>query len=350
VTKRVLCTGGAGYVGSACLRYLLKMGYDAYAFDNLSEGNREAVPDSDHRLIVGDILDTQHLFDTLHNYKIDAVMHFAAVASVPDSIAMPSQYWQVNVIGTKNLLDAMIECGINNIVFSSTAATYAFSDKMPLEESDLQAPETPYGTTKLACETMLKDYQIAYGLGFSAMRYFNASGADLDGQYGEDRRVESHLIPLAFHTAVGRREKLLVYGDDWPTVDGSCVRDYVHVEDIARAHIAAMEQQKPHIGNFYNIGSNTGVSVLEIIRQCEKSCANSINWQFAPRRLGDPATLVASSSKLREELNWQPRHDLETIIQTAYNWHHRYPKGYTDKNKQMTSAANPSVDMVDKSA
>ena len=329
---RILCTGGAGYVGSACLRYLLKKGYEAFAFDNLSEGNAAAVPDSDNRLIVGDILNKRHLIDTLNSYKIDAVMHFAAVASVPDSIAMPAQYWEVNVVGTKNVLDAMIECGIKNIVFSSTAATYAFTDKMPLDEADLQMPLTPYGTTKLACESMLNDYRIAYGIGFTVMRYFNASGADLDGEYGEDRRVESHLIPLAFHTAVGRREKLLVYGDDWPTADGSCVRDYVHVEDIAQAHVLAMENYQPNVGNFYNIGSNTGASVIEIIKQCEEACCNAINWQFAPRRPGDPATLVASSKKLRDELHWRPRHGLEAIIQSAYDWHHRYPRGYADKN------------------
>jgi len=329
---RILCTGGAGYVGSACLRYLLKKGYEAFAFDNLSEGNAAAVPDSDNRLIVGDILNKRHLIDTLNSYKIDAVMHFAAVASVPDSIAMPAQYWEVNVVGTKNVLDAMIECGIKNIVFSSTAATYAFTDKMPLDEADLQMPLTPYGTTKLACESMLNDYRIAYGIGFTVMRYFNASGADLDGEYGEDRRVESHLIPLAFHTAVGRREKLLVYGDDWPTADGSCVRDYVHVEDIAQAHVLAMENYQPNVGNFYNIGSNTGASVIEIIKQCEEACCNAINWQFAPRRPGDPATLVASSKKLRDELHWRPRHSLEAIIQSAYDWHHRYPRGYADKN------------------
>ena len=329
---RILCTGGAGYVGSACLRYLLKKGYEAFAFDNLSEGNAAAVPDSENRLIVGDILNKRHLIDTLNSYKIDAVMHFAAVASVPDSIAMPAQYWEVNVVGTKNVLDAMIECGIKNIVFSSTAATYAFTDKMPLDEADLQMPLTPYGTTKLACESMLNDYRIAYGIGFTVMRYFNASGADLDGEYGEDRRVESHLIPLAFHTAVGRREKLLVYGDDWPTADGSCVRDYVHVEDIAQAHVLAMENYQPNVGNFYNIGSNTGASVIEIIKQCEEACCNAINWQFAPRRPGDPATLVASSKKLRDELHWRPRHSLEAIIQSAYDWHHRYPRGYADKN------------------
>ncbi|MDC0004317.1 UDP-glucose 4-epimerase GalE [Porticoccaceae bacterium] len=328
---RILCTGGAGYVGSACLRYLLDKGYEAFAFDDLSEGNAKAVPDSEHRLIVGDILNKRQLIETLNSYKIDVVMHFAAVASVPDSITMPSLYWEVNVVGTKNVLDAMNECGIKNIVFSSTAATYALTDNMPLDEAGLQMPLTPYGTTKLACEHMLNDYRIAYGIGFTVMRYFNASGADIDGEYGEDRRAESHLIPLAFHTAVGRRKKMLVYGDDWPTRDGSCVRDYVHVEDIAQAHVLAMENNQPAIGNFYNIGSNEGASVLEILKQCEQACSNDINWQFAARRPGDPATLVASSQKIRDELNWHPRHNLLAIIQTAYDWHHRYPKGYSDK-------------------
>jgi UDP-glucose 4-epimerase len=329
---RVLCTGGAGYVGSACLRYLLKQGHEAFAYDDLSEGNRQSVPDFENRLIVGDITDKKHLIETLTEYKIDAVMHFAAVASVPDSIAMPALYWEVNVVGTKYLLDAMVESGVSNIVFSSTAATYAFSDKMPLLETDLQQPITPYGTTKLACETMLDDYRSAYGMGFTVMRYFNASGADVDGQYGEDRHAESHLIPLAFHTAVGRKDQLFVYGDDWPTSDGSCIRDYVHVEDIARAHTLAMEKQCSGEGHFYNIGSKTGASVLEIIEACEKVSGSSINWTFADKRPGDPATLVASSDKLREELNWEPKHSLDSIIQTAYAWHSGYPSGYKDKS------------------
>ena len=193
--KRVLCTGGAGYVGSACLRYLLKQNYEVFAYDNLTEGRRAAVPDSDNRLIVGDLADKPKIIQTLKEYEIEAVMHFAAVASVPESINQPSLYWTVNVNGTKNLLDAMLECNIRNITFSSTAATYAFTDKMPINEDDLKQPQTPYGTTKLACEMMLNDYQIAYEIGYTAMRYFNASGADSDGEYGEDRNNRRHFCP-----------------------------------------------------------------------------------------------------------------------------------------------------------
>ena len=202
---RVLCTGGAGYVGSACLRYLLRNGYEAFAFDNLSEGQYDAVPDAATRLVVGDLADRNALKNTIKSLEIDAVMHFAAVASVPQSIAQPDLYWKVNVIGTKNLLDVMVECGVNKLVFSSTAATYAFTEKMPIQESDLQIPVTPYGSTKLACEYLLRDYSAAYGIGFSAMRYFNASGADPDGEYGEDRKDETHLIPLVLYSAVGRK-------------------------------------------------------------------------------------------------------------------------------------------------
>lgn len=330
---RVLCTGGAGYVGSACLRYLLKQGYDAYAYDNLSEGNRHAVPDSEKRLIIGDLSNKELLVKVLKEYEIEAVMHFAAVASVPESIAQPSLYWEVNVVGTKNLLDAMVECNVKNIVFSSTAATYAFSDKMPLVETDLQQPVTPYGTTKLACETMLDEYREAYQIGFTAMRYFNASGADIDGEYGEDRNVESHIIPLALYAAVGRRDKLLVFGDDWPTRDGSCIRDYVHVEDIAQAHLLAMEKQQAGKGHYYNIGSKNGISVLEIITACENASNNTIKWEYAEKRPGDPAILIASSDLLIKELGWAPKHSLESIIQSASDWHCKYPNGYSDKLK-----------------
>jgi UDP-glucose 4-epimerase len=330
--KRVLCTGGAGYVGSACLRYLLKQGYEAFAYDNLSEGQRLAVPDADTRLIVGDISDRNKMAQTLRDYNIDAVMHFAAVASVPESIKQPSLYWAVNVTGTKNLLDAMLECGVKNIVFSSTAATYAFSDNMPLVEDDLKHPVTPYGTTKLACESMLNDYRIAYNMGFTAMRYFNASGADPDGEYGEDRNNECHLIPLVLYAAVGRRAEVKVFGEDWDTRDGSCVRDYIHVEDIARAHVLAMESQQPGIGRFYNIGSNSGATVKEIISACEKVSGKSIPWSSDLPRPGDPATLIANADKLVNELGWSPKYKtIEEIVETAYRWHSQYPNGYSDK-------------------
>ena len=330
--KRVLCTGGAGYVGSACLRYLLKEGYEAFAYDNLTEGQRQAVPDSDTRLIVGDLSDRTKMVQTLRDYGIEAVMHFAAVASVPESIRQPSLYWTVNVTGTQNLLDAMLECGVNNIVFSSTAATYAFSDRMPLVEDDSKHPVTPYGTTKLACESMLNDYRNAYNIGFTAMRYFNASGADPDGEYGEDRNNESHLIPLVLYAAVGRREEVKVFGSDWNTRDGSCVRDYVHVEDIARAHVLAMESQKAGTGRIYNIGSKTGATVKEIISACEKAAGNSIRQSPALPRPGDPATLIANADKLTNELGWSRKYKtIEEIVETAYRWHNRYPNGYSDK-------------------
>lgn len=330
--KRVLCTGGAGYVGSACLRYLLKEGYEAFAYDDLSEGQRQAVPDAERRLIIGDLSERAKMVRILKDYKIDAVMHFAAVASVPESIRQPSLYWTVNVTGTQNLLDAMLECGIRNIIFSSTAAVYAFSDTMPLVEDDLKLPATPYGVTKLTCENMLNDYRVAYNLGFTAMRYFNASGADSNGEYGEDRNNESHLIPLALYAAVGRREDVKVFGSDWNTRDGSCVRDYVHVEDIARAHVLAMESQEPGAGRFYNIGSSAGATVKELISACEKVSGKSIPCTSALRRPGDPAILIANADKLINELGWSQKYrTIEEIVETACRWHSRYPNGYADK-------------------
>ena len=209
---KILLTGGAGYVGSACLRWLLRNGHDPIAYDNLLEGNIAAVPDAPRRLIVGDIAETDRLARVLAEHRIEAVMHFAALASVPDSIADPEAYYQVNVIGTKSVLDAMRMAGVRKILFSSTAATYGFQSEMPLREESPQLPETPYGTTKLAAEWLIKDYARAYGLGYALLRYFNACGADSDGRHGEDRRHESHLIPLIFQVAVGRREKLLIYG------------------------------------------------------------------------------------------------------------------------------------------
>ncbi len=329
---KILCTGGAGYVGSACLRYLLRNGYDAYAFDNLSEGSAVAVPQADKRLIVGDLDDRELLGRLLRDEAFDAVMHFAAVASVPESIKDPDGYWKVNVIGTKNLLDAMVENGINNLIFSSTAATYAFTDKMPLTEQSEQLPVTPYGSTKLACEAMIEDYRRAYGIGYTIMRYFNASGADEDGEFGEDRNQESHLVPLALYAAVGRRDGLSVFGHDLATRDGSCVRDYVHVDDIAQAHVLAMQSQQPGKGRKFNIGSNTGTTVLEVIKACEGASGTSITCEMAEPRPGDPAVLVASCDKLVAELGWKPRFDsIEAIVETACRWHSRYPGGYRDK-------------------
>ena len=267
---KILLTGGAGYVGSACLRWLLGHGHDPIAYDNLSEGNAAAVPDASSRLIVGDIADTDRLAEVLRQHGIEAVMHFAALASVPDSIADPEATTGSTSVGTKSVLDAMRAAGVRKILFSSTAATYGFHAEMPLREDSPQTPETPYGTTKLAAEWLIKDYARAYGLGYTLLRYFNASGADPDGDFGEDRRHESHLIPLIFQVAVGRRPKVMIYGDDYPTRDGTCVRDYVHTADLAQAHQLAVEALEPGMGRAYNLGSGTGATVLEVLRACEE--------------------------------------------------------------------------------
>jgi UDP-glucose 4-epimerase len=326
---KVLLTGGAGYVGSACLRWLLAHGHDPLAYDNLSEGNVAAVPDAPTRLIVGDIADTAHLTEVMRQHGVRAVMHFAALASVPDSINDPEAYYRVNVGGTKSVLDAMRAVGVRNLLFSSTAATYGFHSEMPLRENSPQTPETPYGSTKLAAEWLIKDYATAYGLGYTLLRYFNASGADPGASFGEDRRHEAHLIPLIFQTAVGRRPKIMIYGTDYPTVDGTCVRDYVHTADLALAHQLAVESLEPGMGRAYNLGSGTGVTVLEVLRACEEAAGRSIPHEFADRRPGDPAVLIATPDKITRELGWSPRHsEIREIAWTAWEWHRRHPHGF----------------------
>jgi UDP-glucose 4-epimerase len=327
---KILLTGGAGYVGSACLRWLLGHGHDAIAYDNLSEGNRAAVPEAAQRLIEGDIAETDRLAAVLRRHGAEAVMHFAALASVPDSIKDPEAYYRVNVAGTKSVLDAMRAVGVRKILFSSTAATYGFHAEMPLREDSPQTPETPYGTTKLAAEWLIKDYARAYGLGYTLLRYFNASGADPGGDFGEDRRHESHLIPLIFQMAVGRREKVLIYGSDYPTRDGTCVRDYIHTTDLAQAHQLAVETLEPGMGRAYNLGSGTGATVLEVLRACEEVIGQPIAHQVAGRRPGDPAVLIASPEAIHRELGWSPRHsDIREIVRTAWEWHSHHPGGFS---------------------
>jgi UDP-glucose 4-epimerase len=325
----ILLTGGAGYIGSACLRWLLRHGHEAVAYDDLSEGNAAAVPDAGHRLVIGNIVDTVALTAVLRERRIDAVMHFAALASVPDSIADPEGYYHVNVLGTKSVLDAMRAAGVSRIVFSSTAATYGFHAEMPLREESPQTPETPYGTTKLAAEWMIKDYARAYDLGYALLRYFNASGADPDGRFGEDRRHEAHLIPLTFMVATGKRPALKIYGTDWETRDGTCIRDYVHTDDLAQAHQLAVENLGPGVGRAYNLGSGTGTSVLEVLRACESVVGRSIPHERVGRRPGDPAVLVASPDRIVKQLGWNPQFiDIRAIAETAWRWHKSHPQGY----------------------
>jgi len=326
---KLLLTGGAGYVGSACVRWLLRHGHNPIAYDNLVEGNIAAVPDAPSRLIIGDITETDRLAQVLLENRVEAVMHFAALASVPESIADPEAYYRVNVLGTKSVLDAMRTVGVRKILFSSTAATYGFQSEMPLREDSPQLPETPYGTTKLAAEWLIKDYTRAYGLGYTLLRYFNACGADLDGEHGEDRRQESHLIPLIFQVALGHREKLLIYGGDYPTRDGTCIRDYIHTEDLAQAHQRAVETLSPGMRRAYNLGSGTGVTVLEVLRACENVIGRVIPHEIVERRPGDPGVLVAAPDKIIQELGWSPRHDkVQDIVRTAWEWHRRHPDGY----------------------
>ena len=323
----ILLTGGAGYIGSASLRWLLKHGHEAIAYDNMLEGNARSVPDG--RLVEGDILDVDRLTTTLRDRRIDAVMHFAALASVPLSIKDPESYWRTNVVGTKCVLDAMRAAGVPRIVFSSTAATYAFGVEMPIRETTPQVPETPYGTTKLAAERMIREYARAYDMGYTILRYFNASGADPDGQFGESRHVEGHIIPLTLLVATGRREKLKIFGGDWDTRDGTCVRDYVHTDDLALAHQLAVESLEPGVGRAYNLGSGSGTTILEVLRACEKAVGRPIPHEIVDRRPGDPGTLIATPELIARELGWEPRYpSIDAIVATAWRWHESHPDGY----------------------
>ena len=324
---KILLTGGAGYIGGACLRWLLKNGHDPIAFDNLLEGNVQAVPEG--RLVVGDINDTDLLTRTLQEHRVEAVMHFAALASVPLSISQPESYWRTNVVGTKSVLDAMRAAGLSKVVFSSTAATYSFDAEMPIRETTPQIPQTPYGTTKLASEWMIKEYARAYGLSYTIFRYFNASGADPDGRHGESRHVEGHIIPLTLMVAVGRRDKLKIFGGDWDTRDGTCVRDYVHTDDLAQAHQLAVEALGDGSASEYNLGSGTGTTILEVLRACEKAVGRPIPHEIVERRPGDPGTLIATPEKVVKELGWAPRYpDIGSIVETAWRWHGSHPDGY----------------------
>lgn len=323
---KLLLTGGAGYIGSACLRWLLRHGHDPIAYDNLLEGNRAAIPAD--RLVVGDLNDTDLLTRTLQEHKIDAVMHFAALASVPLSITDPDGYYTTNVLGTKSVLDAMRRAGVKGIVFSSTAATYAFNVEMPIRETTPQIPETPYGTTKLAAERMIREYAQAYDLSYTIFRYFNAAGADSDGAHGESRHIEGHIIPLTLMVATGRRPLLKIFGGNWETRDGTCVRDYVHIEDLAQAHQKAVETLGPGVGRTYNLGSGTGTTIRELLSACERAVGHPIAHEVVDPRPGDPGTLIATPEKAVAELGWAPQHDIDSIVATAWKWHSSHPDGY----------------------
>jgi UDP-glucose 4-epimerase len=324
---RVLVTGGAGYVGSHCLRRLLAAGHEAVVYDNLFQGHRAAVPSG--LLVEGDLRDEAKLTSLLRDRKIDAVMHFAALALVGESVQKPDLYYRNNVVGSFHLLEAMRQAGVRQIVVSSTTATYGTPEKMPISESTPQQPINPYGFSKLVLEHMLDDYTAAYGFGFAALRYFNAAGAAADASIGEDHTPESHLIPIVLQVALGQRESISIFGDDYPTPDGTCIRDYVHVEDLATAHLAALERIKPGKSIKVNLGTGRGYSVREVIDACRKITGHPIPAITAPRRPGDPPELVADARLARTVLDWTPQHtSIDSIVETAWRWHQSHPRGY----------------------
>ena len=324
---KVLVTGGAGYVGSHAVRLLTKAGHEVWIFDNLVNGYRAAAPAG--RLIAGDLLDQNRLAEVFAERQYDAVMHFAALAYVGVSVTDPAVYYRNNVVGTLNLLDAMRAASVNRIVFSSTCATYGTPEKVPITEAEKQEPINPYGYTKLVIERAMDDYAHAYGLGFAALRYFNASGAAEDGTIGEDHKPETHLIPLILQVALGQRPEITVFGDDYPTPDGTCVRDYIHVDDLAAAHLAALERLQPGKGLKLNLGTGAGASVMEVIDACRRETGHAIPHKVAPRRAGDPAELVADASLARKTLDWTPQYvGIEPIVKSAWRWHKSHPNGY----------------------
>ncbi|MBA4065322.1 MAG: UDP-glucose 4-epimerase GalE [Isosphaera sp.] len=326
---RILVTGGAGYIGSHTVKRLLARGHDVTVFDNLSAGHRAAVPAD--RLVVGDLRDADQVDQLLVDRRIEAVVHFAAYCYVGESVKEPAKYYANNLQYALNLLDRCRRNGVGKFVFSSTCATYGVPTAVPITEAEKQAPINPYGNTKLAVEYALSDYAGAYPFGFCALRYFNASGAAPDGTIGEDHDPETHLIPLVIQVALGQRSHVEIYGTDYPTPDGTCVRDYIHVDDLAEAHILALDKIGPGAQLKYNVGIGRGYSVREVIRTVEEVTGKSIAVKEAPRRAGDPPALVANADKVRRELGWAPKYaELRAIVETAWNWHKAHPDGYAD--------------------
>ena len=325
---RVLVTGGAGYIGSVVTEELVRDGHEVVVYDSLYKGHREAVV-ADATFVQADLADAGTLRDTLSANRIEAVVHMAADSLVGESCEDPATYYRNNVINGLTLLDAMRETDVSRIVFSSTAATYGQPERQPIEESAPNQPTNPYGQSKLTFEQAMRWYADAYGLRFAALRYFNAAGAS--EKCGEDHAEETHIIPIALQAAAGMREFVEVYGDDYPTPDGTCVRDYIHVIDLARAHILALQSLEGSGGSVYNLGcGGDGYSVNQVLETAREVTGKSIPARVAPRRAGDPAVLIASSEKIKRELGWQPEfQDLRIIIESAWRWLQAHPRGYS---------------------
>jgi len=320
---KILVTGGAGYIGSVTTELLLDAGHEVVVFDNLECGHREAI-DERAGFMEGDLRDKDRIGGVMQEIKPDAVMHFAAYALVPESMEKPELYFQNNVIGGSNLADAMLAADVGKIVFSSTCATYGQPDRVPITEEEWQSPENPYGESKLLYEKILKWYNKIYGMKTVFLRYFNACGAT--EKFGEDHDPETHLIPIVLQCALGQREKVFIFGEDYDTPDGSCVRDYIHIVDLAQAHILALTGD--HSGAF-NLGNGLGYSVKEVIDVARHVTGHPIPAEKGPRRAGDPSRLVAGADKARTVLGWNPQFpELERIIESAWAWHQTHPNGY----------------------
>lgn len=326
--SEILIVGGAGYIGSHMGKYLHGKGLNPVVLDNLSYGHKEAVQWGP--LYEGELDDENLLAGIFKKHDIKAVMHFAAFCYVGESVTDPLKYYQNNVASTLGLLSSMLGNGVDKLIFSSTCATYGEPNSLPMSESHSQHPINPYGRSKLMMENILDDLDPAYGLKSVCLRYFNAAGADPEGELGEDHDPETHLIPLVLRTALGLQGELTVFGNDYPTEDGTCIRDYIHITDLAQAHYLALlhlldggESKK------YNLGNGSGYSILDVINTARRITGRDINYSFADRRDGDPAVLVGSAEKAAHELGWKPEfNSLETILETAWNWHSQHPDGY----------------------
>ena len=327
----VLVTGGAGYIGSHTIRVLTRHGYEVLVYDSLEKGHTAAV--AGYRLVVGDIADGEKLDRVFRDFNVDSVVHFAAYIEAGESVRDPGKYFRNNTSGTLSLLRAMERNGVKQIVFSSTAAVYGEPERIPIQEGDRKEPTNAYGLSKLMVEQMLDWYQSAHGLRSVSLRYFNACGADPEAQIGEDHGPETHLIPLVLQVALGQREQIAMFGEDYDTPDGTCVRDYIHVLDLAEAHVLALRALEGGAERTaYNVGNGSGYSVKQVIEVAREVTGQPIPAVMQPRRPGDPARLVASSDKIRSELEWSPRYpELRQILDTAWNWHREHPRGYGDR-------------------
>lgn len=326
--KNILVAGGAGYIGSHMVALLAEKGIGAVVVDNLCTGHTQAVKGA-HRTYIGDLRDAVFLHRVFSENEFDGVINFASYSLVVESINDPLKYYDNNVVAAQTLLAVMKEYGVKNIIFSSTAAAYGEPEKQPIEETDRVDPTNPYGASKLAIEEMLKWCDRAYGIRYATLRYFNAAGANTEADIGEDHSPESHLIPLVLKTALGQRDHIGIFGNDYPTADGTCIRDYIHVCDLAEAHLLALEYlERTGRSDIFNLGSGNGYSVREIIETARRITGRSIPSEVEARRAGDPSVLIASNRKAREVLGWSPKRRLDEIIADAWVWHSSHPDGY----------------------